>query len=72
VKTIVRRRPMRPARRRAAWKECPCRIPIAKKMIARVWGEASYLRVEPLGDEGLWDEAAAEAVEREQGRRLAS
>jgi hypothetical protein len=36
---------MRPARRTAAWKESACRIPTAKKTIASVCGEASYLRV---------------------------
>ena len=30
--------------RTAAWKESACRMPIAKKVIARVCGEAPYLR----------------------------
>jgi hypothetical protein len=45
VKTIVRSRPIRPASRTAAWKERACRMPIEKKTIASVCGEASYLRV---------------------------
>jgi phage-related protein len=34
-----------PARRTAAWKETAWRMPMAKKTIASVCGEAAYLRV---------------------------
>ncbi len=44
VKTIVRRRPILPAKRTASWNESACRIPIEKKTSASACGEASYLR----------------------------
>ena len=66
VKTIVRSRPIRPASRTATWNESAWRMPIAKKTIASVVRRGAVLADEQVRDERLRDEAAAEAVEREE------
>ena len=69
VKTIVRIRPMRAAIRAAASAEMPASRFAPKRAAPMTAGIGAEAEVEPVGDQALDDEAAAEGVEREQGRQ---
>jgi len=60
---------MRAASRTAAWKESACRSPIGEEEERERLRGCVVLAHEQVGDEGLRDEAAAEAVERKESRQ---
>jgi hypothetical protein len=66
VKTIVRSKPILPARRTAAWKGERLQDADREEHDRERLRRGVVLACEQIRDEGLRDEAAAEAVEREQ------
>ena len=69
LKTIVRTRPKRAARRPAASAENPARTFAPNSRPPRTAGSVLETLLEPEGDETLDHEAAGEGIEREQSRQ---